>query len=31
MNVKDTNTAIIVGSGGGIGQALKRQLLNENS
>ena len=30
MNIADDSTAIIIGSGGGIGKALKQQLLKEN-
>ena len=31
MNITDDNNAIIIGSGGGIGKALKQQLFKENS
>ena len=30
MSVNETNTAVIIGSGGGIGKALKEELLSEN-
>ncbi len=30
MSINETNTAVIIGSGGGIGKALKEELLSEN-